>query len=121
MFMVAPFWEQEQIQVFPAGCLCVAGSMSAWSTWLPCFMLCRLQSALYKACSCAQARSLVSGFIQEPIQSEHIVPLSEKFRMAYVSRAERVAAKAERNYQQRKRRELRNDTVLQALARFKFL
>lgn len=71
MFMIAPFWEQEQIQ--------------------------------------------------EPIQSEHIVPLSEKFRMAYVSRAERVAAKAERNYQQRKRRELRNDTVLQALARFKFL
>jgi len=49
------------------------------------------------------------------------VPLSERFRLAYVSRAERIAAKAERNYQQRKRRELRNNTVLQALARFKFL
>ena len=41
--------------------------------------------------------------------------------MAYVSRAERIAAKAERNYQQKRRRQLRNDTVLQALARFKFL
>lgn len=28
MCMVAPFWEQEQIQVFLAGCLCVAGSTS---------------------------------------------------------------------------------------------
>ncbi|KAL0052743.1 hypothetical protein WJX82_006893 [Trebouxia sp. C0006] len=59
--------------------------------------------------------------IQEPEQQEHLVPLSERFRLAYVSRAERIAAKAERNYQQRKRRELRNNTVLQALARFKFL
>lgn len=59
--------------------------------------------------------------VQEPEQQEHLVPLSERFRLAYVSRAERIAAKAERNYQQRKRRELRNNTVLQALARFKFL
>ena len=59
--------------------------------------------------------------LQEPTEPEYIVPLSERFRMAYVSRAERIAAKAERNYQQRKRRELRNNTVLQALARFKFL
>lgn len=59
--------------------------------------------------------------IQVSAKDEYVVPLSEKFRMAYVSRAERVAAKAERNYQQRVRRKLRNDTVLQALARFKFL
>lgn len=60
-------------------------------------------------------------FVQEPAKEEYVVPLSERFRMAYVSRAERIAAKAERNYQQRRRRQLRNDTVLQALARFKFL
>lgn len=58
---------------------------------------------------------------QEPEEPEHVVPLSERFRMAYISRAQRIAAKSERNYQQRKRRELRNNTVLQALARFKYL
>ena len=59
--------------------------------------------------------------MQEPASDEYVVPLSLKFRMAYASRAERIAAKIERNYQQRVRRKLRNDTVLQALARFKFL
>lgn len=66
--------------------------------------------------------SLNAGIsLQELAKEEHVVPLSERFRMAYVSRAERIAAKAERNYQQKRRRQLRNDTVLQALARFKFL
>lgn len=59
--------------------------------------------------------------LQEPVQLKPIVPLSERFRLAYVSRAERVAAKAERNYQQKRRRELRNNTVLQALAKFNYL
>lgn len=59
--------------------------------------------------------------LQEPVQEEPVVPLSERFRLAYLSRAERILAKAERNYQQRRRRELRNNTVLQALAKFNYL
>lgn len=72
-------------------------------------------------CPLSGSRFECALLVQEPPKDEKIVPVSERFRMAYVSRAERIAAKAERNYQQRRRRQLRNDTVLQALARFKFL
>lgn len=38
---------------------------------------------------------------------EPIVHIAEKFRLAYLSRAQRVSAKMERNWQQARRRELR--------------
>lgn len=84
-------------------CLCVESQAGSCCT------------AAYGSC---QQLELV---LQEPVEQTPVVPLSERFRLAYVSRAERVAAKAERNYQQRRRRELRNNTVLQALAKFNYL
>ncbi|KAK9811345.1 hypothetical protein WJX72_002196 [[Myrmecia] bisecta] len=46
------------------------------------------------------------------------VPIAERFRMAYISRATRIAAQAERNWQQQRRRELRRNTAQQALTRW---
>eukprot|EP00891_Asterochloris_glomerata_P005872 jgi/Astpho2/5872/Aster-x0707 len=55
----------------------------------------------------------------EPDQSSSQLPsLAERFRMAYISRSQRIAAVMDRQYKREQRRRLRQDTVLQAVAKF---
>ena len=50
--------------------------------------------------------------------SSHVLPLAERFRMAYISRAQRIAAVIDRQYKREQRKRLMQDTVLQAVAKF---
>lgn len=47
-----------------------------------------------------------------------LMPIAERFRLAYVEIEARKAAKSERNYKQRKRRALRKSSAQQAMARW---
>lgn len=46
-----------------------------------------------------------------------VVHIAERFRLAYLSREQRVRAKMERNWQQQRRRELRQRTAAEVLIR----